>query len=312
MLIENVMDTIGGTPLLRCSKLELKYKLKANIYAKLEMFNPGGSIKDRPVYNMILHAIQDGIIKEGGAIIEATSGNTGIALAMCSAALGLQCIIVMPESMSIERRKLITQYGAQLVLTPAKLGMKGAIAKAEEINQDTPNSMILSQFTNPNNPLIHMHTTGVEIAHDLNNKVDILVAGVGTGGTISGIAEALKNLNIQTHIVAVEPRESSVLSKNSAGPHKIQGIGAGFVPENCNIQLIDEIMTASYQEAIESSRIFAKTQGVLAGISAGAALHVAMKMAIKAENENKNIVVVIPDTGERYISDELFEYKNEK
>ncbi len=311
MLIENIIDTIGETPLLRCSQLEKKYNLKANLYAKLEMFNPGGSIKDRPVYNMLVHAIKDKVIEKEGTVIEATSGNTGIALAMCCASLGLKCLIVMPESMSMERRKLIVQYGAKLILTPAKLGMSGAIAKAEEIRKEIQNSMILSQFSNPNNPSIHRLSTGVEIAHDLDGAVDILVAGVGTGGTISGIATAFSQLKIDAHIVAVEPSESPVLSKGNAGPHKIQGIGAGFVPENCNVELINEVRTASYQEAIDASRSLAKTEGVLAGISAGASLHVALQFATMSENESKNIVVVIPDTGERYISNELFEYKEE-
>ncbi len=310
MLIENIMQSIGETPLLRCHQLESKLNLEGNLFCKLEIFNPGGSIKDRPVYNMLKEALNTGEIKPGATIIEATSGNTGIALAMCCTALGLTCTIVMPESMSVERKKIIVHYGANLVLTPAKLGMNGAINKAKEIQQLTPNSMLLAQFSNPNNPTSHFMTTGIEIMRDLNNEVDVLVAGVGTGGTISGIAKALQQFNIKTHVVAVEPSDSAVLSKCSAGPHKIQGIGAGFIPENYDSELIDEVRTVSYDEAILASRLLATTQGVLCGISSGAALHVAIQLAADQKNKDKNIVVIIPDTGERYISGDLFEYEN--
>lgn len=302
----SVTEMVGNTPLLELGNLARKHGLKARVLAKLESKNPGGSVKCRIAKNMIETAEREGKLKEGSVIIEPTSGNTGIGLAFIAAAKGYRIILTMPETMSIERRKLLAAYGAELVLTEGPKGMKGAIAKAEELVKETPNSFMPSQFDNPANPQIHFLTTGPEIYNDTDGKVDFFVGGVGTGGTITGVGEYLKSKNKNVKIVAVEPKDSPMLSEGKAGPHKIQGIGAGFVPSILNTSIYDEIVTVETEEAFAASRDLARTEGVLAGISSGAALHVALNLARRDENAGKTIVVLLPDSGERYLSTALF------
>ncbi|MEG0177010.1 cysteine synthase A [Anaerorhabdus sp.] len=306
MKVDNILETIGETPLVKLNNLIEELSLEANLYAKVEFFNPGGSVKDRVAYNMINEAIKEGDIEKDATIIEPTSGNTGIGLAMVAAALGMRCILVMPETMSIERRKLIEQYGAELVLTEGSLGMKGSIDKAHELAANMPNSFIPSQFENPTNPSAHMQTTGIEILRDLKNDVDMFVACIGTGGTISGVGKILKMNSLDTQIIGVEPKDSPLLTEGIAGPHKIQGIGANFVPINYDPSVVDKIETATLQNSIESARLLGKKEGILVGLSSGAALSVAIHYAKLKENKGKNIVVLLPDTGERYLSTDLF------
>ncbi|WP_173338077.1 cysteine synthase A [uncultured Ruminococcus sp.] len=308
MNIKNtITDLIGGTPLLELANLEKNEELNAKIVAKLEYFNPAGSVKDRVAKAMIDDAEQKGVLKPGSVIIEPTSGNTGIGLASVAAARGYRLIIAMPETMSIERRNLMKAYGAELVLTDGSKGMKGAIAKAQELANEIPNSFIPSQFTNPANPSAHEKTTGVEIWNDTDGKVDIFVAGVGTGGTVSGVGAYLKSKNPDVKIVAVEPKGSPVLSEGTAGPHKIQGIGAGFVPETLDTKIYDEIITVSNEDAFATGRSVARTEGVLVGISSGAAVWAAIQLAKRPENKGKTIVALLPDTGERYLSTPMFD-----
>lgn len=305
-LYKSADELIGNTPLLELSHLEKKFNLKAKIFAKLEYFNVTGSIKDRVAKSMIIEAEKSGILKPNSVIIEPTSGNTGIGLASVGTSRGYKVIIVMPETMSKERRQLIKAYGAELVLTDGSKGMNGAIEKAEELAKEIPNSFIAGQFTNPANPAIHRDTTGPEIWKDTEGKIDILVAGVGTGGTITGIGEFLKSKNPKIKIVAVEPTSSPVLSKGIAGSHKIQGIGAGFIPKVLNTKIYDEIIPINDEEAFETGRLLGQTEGILIGISSGAALSAALKLANQDENAGKNIVVILPDTGDRYLSTALF------
>ena len=300
-------DLVGNTPLVRLNNLIKKDELKADVLAKLEYFNPAGSVKDRIAKEMILDAIEKGFIKEGTTLIEPTSGNTGIGLSAVATSLGLKIIITMPETMSVERRNLMKAYGAQLVLTPGSEGMKGAIAKAKQLAQEIPNSFIPGQFENPANPTAHYKTTGPEIYAQTDGKVDIFVAGVGTGGTISGIGKYLKEQNPNIKVVAVEPASSPVLSKGQAGPHKIQGIGAGFVPDTLNTDIYDEIITIENEDAFTTGKEIAKTEGILVGISAGAALFAAKQLANQKENEGKTIVVLLPDGGDRYLSTPLIQ-----
>ena len=297
---------IGKTPLLELTNLEKTLGLKAKVLAKLEYFNPAGSVKDRVAKAMIDDAEASGKLKPGSVIIEPTSGNTGIGLASVAAARGYRIIIVMPETMSIERRQLMKAYGAELVLSDGALGMTGAIAKAEEIAKETPNSFIPGQFVNPANPQAHRLTTGPEIYEDTDGNVDIFVAGVGTGGTITGIGEYLKSKNPNIKVVAVEPASSAVLSTGVAGPHKIQGIGAGFVPEVLNTEVYDEIIPVSNEDSFATGKLIGKSEGVLVGISSGAAAYAAIELAKRPENEGKTIVVLLPDTGDRYLSTPLF------
>lgn len=298
---------IGKTPLLELTRIEEELGLKAKVLAKLEYFNPAGSVKDRIAKRMIEDAEASGKLKPGATIIEPTSGNTGIGLAAVAAAKGYKTIIVMPETMSVERRQLMKAYGAELVLTEGAKGMKGAIAKAEEIAAETENSYIPGQFVNPSNPAAHRDTTGPEIWEDTDGKVDYFVAGVGTGGTVTGVGEYLKSKNGDVKVVAVEPEASQTLAKGEAAPHKIQGIGAGFVPETLNTHIYDEIITVTNEDAFETGRLIGHKQGVLVGISSGAALWAAIELAKKPENEGKNIVVLLPDTGDRYLSTPLFQ-----
>lgn len=298
---------VGRTPLLELTHIEKELGLKAKIWAKLEYFNPAGSIKDRVAKAMIEAAEKEGRLKEGSVIIEPTSGNTGIGLASVATAKGYRMIVVMPETMSVERRKLIAAYGAELVLTDGAKGMSGAIAKAEELQKEIPNSIVAGQFVNPENPKVHFETTGPEIYEDTDGCVDVFVAGVGTGGTISGVGKYLKTKNPSVKVVAVEPSDSPVLSEGIAGAHKIQGIGAGFVPEILDTTVYDEIIKVENEEAFEMGRFIGKKEGVLVGISAGAALCGAIKEARKPENEGKIIVVILPDSGDRYLSTPLFE-----
>ena len=293
---------IGSTPLVELKNLKEKLDLKANVFAKVEKYNPAGSIKDRVAFYMINDAIKEGKLKEGSTIIEPTSGNTGIGIAYIARELGYRAILTMPESMSIERRQILASYGAEIVLTPAKDGMAGAIAKAKELNESIPNSLILAQFDNPSNVKAHYETTGPEICKDLNGKVDIFVAGVGTGGTVSGVGKFLKEKNNSIKVVAVEPIGSPVLSKGEKGPHKIQGIGAGFVPSIFNRSVVDEIITCSDKDAFSYKDLVNETDNVFVGISSGAALYAACLLASKEENKDKNIVVVFPDGGEKYLS----------
>ena len=298
---------IGKTPLLELTRIEEELGLKARVFAKLEYFNPAGSVKDRIAKRMIEDAESSGKLKPGATIIEPTSGNTGIGLAAVAAAKGYKTIIVMPETMSVERRQLMKAYGAELVLTEGAKGMKGAIAKAEEIAAETENSYIPGQFVNPSNPAAHRDTTGPEIWEDTDGKVDYFVAGVGTGGTVTGVGEYLKSKNGDVKVVAVEPEASQTLAKGEAAPHKIQGIGAGFVPETLNTHIYDEIIPVTNEDAFETGRLIGHKQGVLVGISSGAALWAAIELAKKSENEGKNIVVLLPDTGDRYLSTPLFQ-----
>lgn len=298
---------IGGTPLLELSGIEREYGLKARLLAKLEYFNPAGSVKDRVAKVMLDEAEKAGELRPGAVIIEPTSGNTGIGLAAVAAARGYKAVIVMPDTMSEERRRLVKAYGAELVLTDGKKGMTGAIEKAEELKAEIPGSIIAGQFVNPANPKAHFETTGPEIYEDTDGKVDIFVAGVGTGGTVTGVGRYLKSKNPDIKIVAVEPSDSAVLSGKSAGPHKLQGIGAGFVPEVLDMSVCDEIMTVTSEQAFAAGREMGRREGVLVGISSGAALHAAKELAKREENEGKTVVVLLPDTGDRYLSTELFE-----
>ena len=299
-------ELIGKTPILELTHLEKKYDLKAKILAKLEYFNPAGSVKDRIAKAMIDDAEQSGKLKAGSVIIEPTSGNTGIGLAAVATARGYRIIIVMPETMSVERRQLMKAYGAELVLTEGAKGMKGAIAKAEELAKEIPNSFIPGQFINPANPKAHYLTTGPEIYEDTDGNVDIFVAGVGTGGTITGVGKYLKSKNPKIRVVAVEPESSAVLSTGVPGAHKIQGIGAGFVPDVLDTKIYDEIITVSNEDAFETGRLIGKNEGVLVGISSGAAVYAALELAKRSENEGKTIVVLLSDTGDRYLSTPLF------
>ncbi|MDE7279475.1 MAG: cysteine synthase A [Oscillospiraceae bacterium] len=303
---KKITDLIGHTPLLELENTEKANGLEATVLAKLEYFNPAGSVKDRIAKAMIDDAEEKGLLKKGSVIIEPTSGNTGIGLASVAAARGYRLIIAMPETMSVERRNLMKAYGAELVLTEGSQGMKGAIAKANELAKEIPNSFIPSQFTNPANPAVHEKTTGVEIWEDTDGKVDIFVAGVGTGGTISGVGAYLKSKNPNIKVVAVEPKSSPVLSEGTAGPHKIQGIGAGFVPETLNTKIYDEIITVENDDAFSMGRAIARTEGILVGISSGAALWAAAELAKRPENKGKIIVALLPDTGERYLSTPMF------
>lgn len=305
-VFDQVTDLIGGTPLLKLNHYVENQQLHATILAKLEYFNPAGSVKDRIAKAMIDDAEEKGALKPGSVIIEPTSGNTGIGLAAVAAAKGYRIIITMPETMSVERRNLMRAYGAELILTEGAKGMKGAIAKADELAKETPNSFIPSQFTNEANPKIHRETTGPEIWADTDGGVDIFVAGVGTGGTISGVGEYLKAQKSNVKVVAVEPAGSPVLSKGIAGSHKIQGIGAGFVPDTLNTKIYDEVVAVTNEDAFETGRTIAKTEGVLVGISSGAALYAATQLAKRPENNGKTIVVLFPDTGERYLSTPMF------
>ena len=302
----SVDQLVGNTPLVELTKIEAKYNLKAKILAKLEYFNPAGSVKDRIAKAMIDDAEQKGLLNKNSVIIEPTSGNTGIGLASVATARGYRIIIVMPETMSVERRQLMKAYGAELVLTDGTKGMKGAIAKANELKEEIPNSFIPGQFVNPANPAAHFATTGPEIYADTDGKVDIFVAGVGTGGTVTGVGKYLKSKNKDVKVVAVEPATSAVLSTGVAGAHKIQGIGAGFVPDVLDTKIYDEIITIENEEAFATGKELGKTEGVLVGISSGAALNAAIKLAQRAENAGKNIVVLLPDTGDRYLSTPLF------
>ena len=300
-LYDSIEKTVGATPLLECKRLEEKLGLLARIYCKLEYFNPAGSVKDRVALQMINDAEAKGELKPGGVIIEPTSGNTGIGICAVAAARGYKAVIVMPDSMSPERQKIMRAYGARVVLTPGALGMKGAIAEAERI-RDEEGGFIPSQFDNPSNPKAHYLTTGPEIYSDLSGKVDIFVAGAGTGGTVSGVGKYLKEQNDSVHVVAVEPADSPVISGGKAGAHRLQGIGAGFIPENLDMTVVDRIMTVTTDEAFDAKELAATSEGVLVGISSGAALSAAIKLAKLEENKGKSIVVILPDSGERYLS----------
>ena len=305
-IYNSITELIGKTPLLRANNFSNATKAEAEILAKLEYFNPAGSVKDRIAKNMIEDAEKKGLLKAGSTIIEPTSGNTGIGLASAAAAKGYKAILTMPETMSVERRNLLKAYGAEIVLTEGTKGMKGAIAKAEELQKEIDGAVILGQFVNPANPQIHYETTGPEIWEDTDGQVDIFIAGVGTGGTLTGTGRFLKEKNPDVKVVAVEPKTSPVLSEGKAGPHKIQGIGAGFVPDTLDTGIYDQVIPVANEDAFEASRKFSHTEGVLVGISSGAALHAATVLAKDPANKGKKIVVILPDTGERYLSTDLF------
>lgn len=307
MIYNDITETIGRTPLLRLNGIEKKRNLKAELYAKLEAFNPAGSIKDRAAYYMIKDAEERGILKPGGTIIEPTSGNTGIGLAAIAAAKGYRAIFVLPESMSVERRKLLKAYGAELVLTDAALGMQGAVDKADELAKEIDGAMVMGQFENPANARAHVETTGPEIWEALDGKVDMVVAGIGTGGTITGTGKFLKGKNPAVRVIGVEPYDSPLISEGRAGAHKLQGIGANFIPELLDKSVIDDMSLITTEEAYSGVRALATEEGYLAGITSGAALAAALKEAGKPENEGRKIVVILPDTGERYLSTDLFE-----
>ncbi len=306
-IYKDATELIGNTPLVEFNHIEKKEGLNAKILAKLEYFNPAGSVKDRIAKEMIEDAERKGTLKPGATIIEPTSGNTGIGLASIATAKGYKAIIVMPETMSVERRNIIKAYGAEIVLTEGAKGMKGAIAKAEELSKEIPDSFVAGQFVNPANPEAHRKTTGPEIWNDTDGKVDIFVAGVGTGGTVTGVGEYLKQQNPNVKVVAVEPATSPVLSKGTAGAHKIQGIGAGFVPDILNTKIYDEVIAVENEDAFATAKELAKTEGVLTGISSGAALYAAVQLAKRPENKGKNIVALLPDSGDRYYSTPLFQ-----
>lgn len=306
-VFEQASDLIGNTPLVRLNGYQKEKKLDAELLAKLEYFNPAGSVKDRVALYMLLDAQEKGLLKRDSVIIEPTSGNTGIGLAAVAAEKGIRTIIVMPDTMSIERRNILKAYGAELVLTDGKLGMKGAIAKANELAEEIPHSFIPGQFTNDANPLAHYKTTGPEIWKDTDGDVDILVAGVGTGGTLSGAGRYLKEQNSDIQVVAVEPKDSPVLSEGRAGSHKLQGIGAGFVPRTLDIDIYDEVIPVTTQQAYDAARLLAKEDAILAGISSGAALYAAEVLAKRPENRGKRIVIIIPDSGEKYLSEPVYD-----
>ena len=303
---ENILEYVGKTPLVRLSNIINRHSLCANVIVKIEAFNPGGSAKDRVALNMVLKAEKEGRIKPGATIIEPTSGNTGIGLALVSAVRGYHLILTMPETMSIERRKLVAAYGAEVVLTPGAEGMKGAIAKAEELQNSIEGSIIMGQFDNPDNTEAHYLTTGPEIWHDTEGKVDVFIAGIGTGGTISGTGKYLKEQNPDIQIIGIEPANSPFLTEGRSGAHGLQGIGAGFKPSILNVDVIDKFVTVKEDDAYSAARLLAKEEGILAGISSGAVMHVALQLAKQPENAGKNIVVLLPDTGERYLSTELW------
>lgn len=305
-IYKSVYELIGKTPLLEVTNIEKEMGLEATVLVKMEYFNPAGSVKDRIAKAMIEKAENEGILKEGSVIIEPTSGNTGIGLAAIAASKGYRTILTMPETMSVERRNILKAYGAEIVLTQGSKGMRGAIEKAEELSKEIENSFIPGQFTNMANPEIHKKTTGPEIWNDTDGKVDIFVAGIGTGGTITGVGEYLKSQNSNVQIVGVEPKDSPVLSEGVAGPHKIQGIGAGFVPETLNTEIYDEIIKVENESAFETGRLLGRKEGILTGISSGAALHAAIELAKRTENKGKTIVVLLPDNGDRYYSTPLF------
>ena len=307
-IAKRLTDLVGNTPLLELSNYNASKGLKARVVVKLEYFNPAGSVKDRIALAMIEDAESKGILKPGATIIEPTSGNTGVGLAFVSASKGYKLILTMPDTMSVERRNLLKALGAELVLTPGADGMKGAIAKAEELKANIPGAVILQQFENPANPAVHVRTTGQEIWHDTDGRVEIFVAGVGTGGTISGVGRALKDYNPQIKVVAVEPADSPVLSGGKPGPHKIQGIGAGFIPKIYDASVVDEVIPVPDDEAIRAGRELASTEGLLAGISSGAAVYAARLLAVRPEFADKTVVALLPDTGERYLSTELFAF----
>lgn len=307
MVYENILQLVGNTPLVALQKYSKNRQLNAEIIAKVEFFNPGGSVKDRVALNMIVEAEKNGVLKPGSTIIEPTSGNTGVGLSLVGAFKGYKVILTMPETMSIERRKLAAAYGTEIVLTPGSEGMKGAIRKAEELRDSIPGAVILQQFENPANPSIHLATTGEEIWDQSEGKIDIFVAGVGTGGTVSGAGAALKKHNPAVKVVAVEPASSAVLSGQPSGAHKIQGIGAGFVPKNFNAEVVDAILPVANEDAFAAARAIAKEEGIFVGISSGAALHAATVLAQRPENAGKCIVALLPDTGERYLSTALLE-----
>lgn len=304
--VKSTLDLIGNTPLMEVTNIEKELELEAKVLVKLEYFNPAGSVKDRVAKAMIEDAEERGLLKEGSTIIEPTSGNTGIGLAAIAAVKGYRIILTMPETMSVERRNILKAYGAELILTEGAKGMKGAIAKAEELAKEIPGSFLAGQFVNPANPAIHKKTTGPEIWNDTDGKVDIFIAGVGTGGTVTGVGEYLKEQNPDVKVVALEPAGSPVLSEGKAGSHKIQGIGAGFVPEVLNAEIYDEVFKAEAEDAFAAAKLLAKKEGILVGISAGAALHGAIELAKRPENKGKMIVALLPDTGDRYYSTPLF------
>ncbi len=305
-IYESITELVGRTPILKLNKIAAEKNLEFSLLAKLEMFNPAGSAKDRVGLAMIRDAEEKGLIQPGATIIEPTSGNTGIGLAMAADALGYKVILTMPETMSLERRNLLKAYGAELVLTEGTKGMQGAVEKAEALHKEIPGSIIAGQFYNPANPQIHYETTGPEIYADTEGKVDIFVAGIGTGGTLSGVGKYLKEKNPEIKIIGVEPAGSPLISQGHAGPHDLQGIGANFIPENLDRNIFDEIITVTNEEAYEMGRLMARAEGVLVGISAGAALQAAIKVGSRAENKGKNVVALLPDTGERYLSTKMF------
>ena len=307
MIYRNFAELVGKTPLLKADGFREKENISAEIYAKLECFNPAGSVKDRVAVNMLLKAKEKGLISEGATIIEPTSGNTGIGLAAAAVSLGYKAVLVMPETMSVERQKLLKAYGAEIVLTEGSKGMLGSIEKAKELQENTPNSFIPSQFDNPDNPESHVLTTGKEIWDDTEGEVDIFVACIGTGGTVSGTGKYLKSKNPDIKVIGVEPYDSPLITKGTAGPHGIQGIGANFIPDNLDMSVIDEVLTVKTEDAFRMSKAFAKSEGLLVGISSGAALMAAKELAERQGNEGRKIVVLLPDSGERYMSVNLFE-----
>ncbi|MFV0479279.1 MAG: cysteine synthase A [Anaerorhabdus sp.] len=307
MLFNKIVDTIGNTPLVACNNLKKKMGLEAMLYVKVESFNPGGSVKDRIAFNMLASALEEKDINENTTIIEATSGNTGIGLALVCASLNLPCILVMPDTMSLERRRLIQAYGARLELTPGAKGMMGALERANELKAEIENSFIPSQFENPQNPLAHYTRTGHELLNDLSGEINVFVAGVGTGGTVSGVGKVLKESNPTVEIVAVEPKDSPMITEARKGPHKIQGIGAGFIPLNYDPNVVDKVQMVTYDEAKAAAKLIASTEGILVGVSSGAALSEAIKIAANPKYKGKTVVALLPDTGERYLSTDLFD-----
>lgn len=308
-IYNSISELVGRTPILALNNYKSLFDLNSNLYGKVEFFNPAGSVKDRIAKKMIETAIENGNLKEGSVIIEPTSGNTGIGLASIGASKGFKVILTMPETMSIERRNILEAYGAQIVLTPGAKGMKGAIEKAEELAGQYENSFIPSQFENPSNPITHYETTGPEIWNDLDGDVDIFVAGIGTGGTISGVGKYLKEKNPNIKIIGIEPEDSPIITEGKAGPHKIQGIGAGFIPTTLNTDIYDEIITVSNEDAFKTGSLLASTEGILVGISSGAAVYASKVIGQREENAGKNIVMILPDTGERYFSTEMYKAK---